>query len=68
MAIEESASGKVKADLICVECRVSPPKTETHYTLISSRHGWRLSRVANPDGGTRMEWRCPTCWAQRKGR
>jgi len=51
----------------CVDCGKEPPETETEYTLISSRHGWRLTRGADLNGQRVMEWRCPACWlAHRK--
>lgn len=49
----------------CVGCGKRAPETETNYTLISGRHGWRLSRTATPEG-VLMEWRCPTCWKEHK--
>ncbi|NUP09092.1 MAG: hypothetical protein HOW73_23830 [Polyangiaceae bacterium] len=50
----------------CVDCGTSSPKTKTAHTLISSKHGWRLSRIADEQGGYRFEWRCPPCWAAHK--
>jgi hypothetical protein len=61
----ESAGASVHT---CVDCGETSPQTETNYTLISSRYGWRLSRSTGPDGKKRMVWRCPRCWAQHKGR
>jgi hypothetical protein len=46
----------------CVDCGVLSPETETNYTLISARYGWRLTRKVDPSGRTQMEWRCPRCW------
>jgi hypothetical protein len=51
----------------CVDCGALSPETETNYTLISSQHGWRLSRASDPLGNPVMEWRCPRCWARHKG-
>jgi hypothetical protein len=51
----------------CVGCNAQAPATETNYTLISSQHGWRLTRKRGPDG-VLVEWRCPTCWAAYKQR
>jgi hypothetical protein len=51
---------------ICVDCRKESPETETNYTLIGSRHGWRLTRRAGTDGERVMEWRCPECWRAYK--
>jgi len=51
----------------CVDCGKKPPPTDTNYTLISTRHGWRLTRGTDKEGRRVMEWRCPTCWlAHRK--
>jgi hypothetical protein len=53
-------------EIKCVDCGRSPPPTDTNYTLIGARHGWRLKR-AESDGRTVMAWYCPSCWqAQRK--
>jgi hypothetical protein len=46
----------------CADCGAQPPPTETNYTLISARHGWRLSRAITPSGVKVMKWRCPECW------
>jgi hypothetical protein len=46
----------------CVDCGKLPPPTDTSYTLISTRHGWRLTRAVDKDGQRIMEWRCPSCW------
>jgi len=50
----------------CIDCRVIAPKTDTNYTLISSKFGWRLSRRTDANGGLIVEWRCPTCWEKHK--
>jgi hypothetical protein len=50
----------------CVGCRTRSPETETEYTLISSRFGWRLTRRIDKDGAFLMEWRCPNCWQKYK--
>jgi len=34
----------------CKDCKIFAPPTETAHTLISSRHGWRLSRKQTPHG------------------
>jgi hypothetical protein len=46
----------------CVGCGVVSPETETNYTLISARYGWRLTRKVDVTGRSQMEWRCPRCW------
>ncbi len=52
----------------CKDCGLSAPATETNYTLISARHGWRLSLDKGLDGRREAVWRCPTCWAIFRGR
>jgi hypothetical protein len=47
---------------VCVGCGVSAPPTRTAHTLISSKHGWRLERIAESEGAHRYDWRCPKCW------
>jgi len=47
---------------LCADCGQQPPATETNYTLISARHGWRLSRSVDENGQKVMRWRCPECW------
>jgi hypothetical protein len=51
---------------ICCDCRARSPETDTNYTLISSRYGWRLSRHVASDGTFIVEWRCPRCWERYK--
>jgi hypothetical protein len=46
----------------CVRCGKEAPETDTNYTLISARFGWRLSRATQQDGSVSLEWRCPECW------
>ena len=50
----------------CADCGQQPPATETNYTLISARHGWRLSRSVEPSGVKVMKWRCPDCWRKHR--
>jgi hypothetical protein len=50
----------------CADCGQQPPATETNYTLISARHGWRLSRSVDPNGVKLMKWRCPDCWKKHR--
>jgi hypothetical protein len=50
----------------CVDCGRKSPQTETNYTLISSRFGWRLLHYALPNGTIAVEWRCPACWREYK--
>jgi hypothetical protein len=51
----------------CSDCNKPTPTTETNYTLISSRHGWRLEITIEPGTGQRVTvWRCPDCWKWHK--
>ena len=50
----------------CVGCGMQAPTTDTHYTLISASHGWRVVRGASPTGEAVLDWRCPTCWRAYK--
>ena len=50
----------------CVDCMALAPETETNYTLISQRHGWRLTRQVDGAGLTTMAWHCPGCFARRR--
>jgi hypothetical protein len=50
----------------CTGCGTRSPETETNYTLISAKFGWRISRSKNPDGTYTVAWYCPKCWAKRK--
>ena len=51
---------------VCSDCKAQAPATDTNYTLISSRYGWRLSRRASATGVLTVEWRCPRCWERFK--
>jgi hypothetical protein len=53
---------------VCVGCGTVAPRTHTSYTLISSLHGWRLTRGVDRSGEICLEWRCPACWAKHRGR
>ena len=48
---------------MCVDCGLLAPPTETNFTLISQRHGWRLTRHTDPSGKRSLEWRCPKCYS-----
>jgi hypothetical protein len=50
----------------CVVCGTRSPPTDTNYTLISARFGWRLARGIDGEGNRVMQWHCPTCWAKVK--
>jgi hypothetical protein len=60
MTDDENADGTGRHH--CVDCGVVSPETETNYTLISARYGWRLTRQVDVAGRSQMEWRCPRCW------
>jgi len=51
----------------CADCGERSPATETGYTLISARHGWRLSLKERPGGPREAVWRCPACWRRHRG-
>jgi hypothetical protein len=50
----------------CVDCHELSPETETNYTLIGSRFGWRLTRTKDASGNMVVQWRCPACWRVHK--
>jgi hypothetical protein len=52
---------------VCSGCRKRSPPTETDYSLIGPRHGWRVQRTKNADGSCLFEWYCPKCWGVLKG-
>lgn len=60
MTDDETADGVSRHH--CVDCGIASPETETNYTLISARYGWRLTRKIDASGCIQMEWRCPRCW------
>lgn len=49
-------------DLRCSDCGIQPPETESAYTLIGGKAGWRLTRSKRSDGMVVAEWRCADCW------
>lgn len=46
---------------ICKDCGAIAPETDTAYTLIGSRFGWRLKYVVDGAGKRIPEWRCDEC-------
>jgi hypothetical protein len=52
----------------CADCGIAAPRTETNYTLISARHGWRLTFQHTADGRREAVWRCPACWERFRRR
>jgi hypothetical protein len=53
-------------ELKCVDCGILPPETESAYTLIGGKAGWRLTRQRGSDGMVVAQWRCPDCWQKYK--
>ncbi len=43
---------------VCADCGIPAPATESAYTLISSRHGWRLQYEVDARGEKQPKWRC----------
>jgi hypothetical protein len=52
----------------CFSCGKTAPETDTSYTLISSAHGWRVSREKDENGQNVARWRCADCWKKFKER
>jgi hypothetical protein len=50
----------------CSDCGASAPATESAYTLISSRFGWRLTYEPDAAGHKVPMWRCGECWKRHK--
>ncbi|MGH7437976.1 MAG: hypothetical protein ACRENE_20030 [Polyangiaceae bacterium] len=50
----------------CIACHELSPETETDYTLIGAKFGWRLTRAKAADGSLLLAWRCPSCWNEYK--
>ena len=46
----------------CVSCRAWSPASDGNSTMVSVKHGWRLSRFRDATGRFLFEWRCPGCW------
>ena len=54
-----SQGGPVK----CVGCGKAQPESESVYTLIGGKSGWRVTRQKEASGLITTQWRCPDCWA-----
>ena len=54
--------------ITCVDCKAVAPETETAYTLIGQRFGWRLRYVTDEHGKRTPEWRCDKCFRALKSR
>jgi hypothetical protein len=52
--------------ITCVDCGVAAPETDTAYTLISARFGWRLQYAVDAAGRRLPEWRCGECYRRAK--
>lgn len=50
----------------CFDCGIESPSTDTNYTLISARYGWRLTFGEDASGQRTTEWRCPQCWQRHR--
>jgi hypothetical protein len=53
-------------EISCVDCGAVAPATETPYTLIGQRFGWRLVHVVDARGKRVPEWRCDKCFRKAK--
>lgn len=51
----------------CSDCRTTAPQTETAFTLIGPKFGWRLT-FQDLDGERHQVWRCRECWNKHRGR
>jgi rubredoxin len=45
----------------CTDCKKEAPQTDSQYTLIGGKFGWRVQRRKTAHGWT-VDWRCPDCW------
>jgi hypothetical protein len=52
----------------CVRCGAASPEEASSHTLISAKHGWRVTRRQLADGGYVLDWHCQHCWQQRKAK
>jgi hypothetical protein len=53
---------------VCHDCKRPSPTGPSDFTLISSKHGWRLARERQNDGTSAPVWRCPDCWQAYRAR
>lgn len=56
----------IETPKLCSVCRMKSPETTTNYTLISTRHAWRMILDQRPDGRRDPIWFCPKCWQKRR--
>jgi hypothetical protein len=52
--------------IVCVDCGAVAPETDTAYTLIGQRYGWRVIFVVDQHGKRSPEWRCDKCFRRAK--
>lgn len=50
----------------CCLCGAASPMTKTNYTLISTKHQWRMELRTEEDGSRVPCWYCPSCWQVAK--
>jgi hypothetical protein len=50
----------------CGGCRAPSPPTNSNYTLISQKHGWRLVLKEDESGNRVGQWSCPACWTKKR--
>jgi hypothetical protein len=62
----EDKEGSQTTKQECCICRAESPMTQTNYTLISSRHQWRMELKTDENGRKEPHWYCPTCWSRVK--
>lgn len=65
---EEAEQEPQQPSYVCVDCKTPAPKREVDTPLLSTRFGWRLTRLKTASGLTWIEWRCPVCWHAYKSR
>lgn len=58
----DSTRGGSPENTFCSVCGKQAPSTETHYTLLSSAHGWRKTIQRSADGRRVEHWTCKDCW------
>lgn len=51
---------------VCDKCGMRSPKTQTDYTLITTKSGWRMTRKKKEDNTYEVIWYCPECWLHVK--
>jgi hypothetical protein len=67
--VTEDLEAPKAQDRKCVGCAADPPVSgDGAITLMSLKHGWRLSRKTDGSGEVRTEWRCRSCWAAYRER